>query len=429
MRGPGVVLHALRGGICVAAGFVKRHARSIWQILFFVLLLAMCVLFAMVDNSVIGYLPLLLVCLLLVTMPVYVALLRRGIDLEEGAQLQTCNRGDVVDVAVIVRNRSWLLAPRVEVSLFVSNLSGDVDAITHERFALLPHEQRELVLSARFDHVGAYQVGIHALRVFDLVGIFCRQRKAFEHQEVLVMPRIAEIKQLSISQEQASDSSQFRQSVISDGYDYVGMREYELGDSMKNVHWKASARFEQLLTRVRERQINPGMCIVADRCTLWPSGEELMCMYDAVIESTLSLASYARANGIECSVVIPDALGQMMAFESVRQWNHVDLLQAMPKLEPASPALSVTDVLHEVAAGLHSASNIVVCSSNPTDELVSSMITARMHRKNVLFVCARPKGLDDDFERGIAQMLSRLVQVQVSVLVLSDSIELQGGEL
>lgn len=429
MRRLGISLQAVRGGLSAAFAFVKRHARALRLGLFVLVLLALCVLFALVDNTVIGYLPLLLVLLLLVLMPVYVLALSRGIELEEGVQVQTCQRGDVVDVAVNVRNRTWLLAPRIEVSLFISNLQGDVDAITRERFALLPHEARELTLSARFDHVGEYQVGIHALSVFDLLGIFCKRRRAFQHQEVLVMPRIVEIKQLSVSQEQMCDSSRFRQSVVSDGYDYVGMREYELGDSMKNVHWKASARFEQLLTRVRERQINPGICIVADRCTQWPNGEELMCMYDAIIESTLSLASYARENGIECSVAMLDSLGQTNVFESMRQWDYADLLQAMPRLEPPSDTIFVANVLREASAGLHSASNIIVCSSNLSDELVSSMIAARMQRKNVLFVYARPKGLDDCVEHDIAKSLSRLGQAQVSAFVLSDSAELQGGEL
>lgn len=424
-----ILLCAVHGGLSAALAFAKRHARALWVALFMVLLLALCVLFALVDNTVIGYLPLVLVLLLLVLMPAYVLALSRGIELEEGTQVQTCQRGDVVDVAVEVRNSTWLLAPRIEVSLFISNLQGDIDAITNERFALLPHEARELTLSARFDHVGEYQVGIHALSVFDLLGIFCKKRRAFNQQEVLVMPRIVEIKQLSVSQEQVCDSNCFRQSVVSDGYDYVGIREYELGDSMKSVHWKASARFEQLLTRVRERQINPGICIVADRCTQWPNGEELMCMYDAIIESTLSLASYARENGIECSVAMSDSLGQMTAFESVRQWDYADLLQAMPRLEPPCATLSIVDMLHEVAGGLHSASNIIVCSSNLSDELVSSMIAARMQRKNVLFVCARPKGLDDCVEHGIAKSLSLLAQAQVSAFVLSDSAELQGGEL
>ena len=418
------------GALKQAGGFLRRHREALLKALLVVFLAAVCVLPALVDNTVIGYLPIVVLLLTVLVMGLYLLVLNRFIKVEESQLACTCQRGDTVDVALRVENAGLLLAQRIDAGLYISDLEGKVDIETTESFALLPKESRELEIAARFDHVGCYRVGLKSLMIQDLLGLFKKQRALRGEGEVVVEPRVIELGSLPVSQEQISDNSLFRQSVVSDGYDYVGLRDYQMGDSMKSVHWKASARHESLLTRIRESQINPGVSVVVDLCTQWPTGEQLMCCYDAVIESALAVSSYARGNGIDCGLVAADAADGLRSLGlSSQRWDPNSLLQNVPRLVPYDQNMAASDAVRAVTRGVHSPSNIVVCSSCPTSDLVESLIEARMRGKNALLFAACPIGLEEDEKHAFARSLSRLSEAQVPYAIFSDARELEGGAL
>lgn len=392
------------------------------------LLAVVCALPAVVDNSVIGYLPILALVFSLICMAIYLQLLDRGVELDAKGASCTCQRGDEVDVVLGVQNAGYLLASRIEASLYISNLEGGVDVEVFERFALLPKENRELELSARFDHVGCYAVGIRSIVLFDLFALFKKTRKLKGISEVVVEPRLIELSGLPIAQEQACDNNRFKNSVVNDGYDYVGLRDYELGDPMKSVHWKASARFESLFTRVRESQINPGVCIVVDRYTSWPRGEEHMCCYDAVVESALALMHHARFNGIDFDVVVSDVERGPVSLGNTGSLDVNALMHAVPRLEETGAGRDACEALRMSSQSVHSFSNIVVCSSAVNDELISSLIGAYVRQKSVVLLAVEPKDIDDDAKRELSRALARLREANIPCVSFNDARELEGRD-
>ena len=412
-----------------ALAWLKRHRSVIGKTVLVLAIVAIAALPAVVDNTIIGYLPILLVLFTLLAMALYVQLLRRSITFEEGSMLSTCQRGETVDITVKVTNKSILLCSRIDVRLHISNLQGETDVSRDERFSLLPKESRTLILTARFDHIGTYQVGLQSLKVYDLIGLFSFSQPTAGTYKVQVMPRIVELEKLQIAEEQVSDNSMVQRSVVSDGMDYVGMRDYELGDSMKNIHWKASARFDTFLTRIRERQINPSICVVLDRSSAWVDGERMMQVFDAVVESALSIMSYARDHGLECTIAVSTEDGEVRPFVSMQQWDYADILEVLPRLQQEDLRCDICDTIRDVTKGLYSASTVVVCSANPSERLLSELISVHVRSKHIKLLFAHPSDLTSQEENHYLRRLSRLSVAQVPYLLFSTIDELRDGEL
>ncbi|MDO4501705.1 MAG: DUF58 domain-containing protein [Coriobacteriia bacterium] len=405
--------------------FFKTHASTILKVLITVALLGTAALPAVLDNTIIGYLPLLMVVAGILFSFAYLQILKRSVTFQETGTQGNCLRGEASSIGVKVTNGSFLLCPRIEVELFVSDLEGNVDAATFERISLLPKEERELMLAARFDHIGEYQVGLRSFTIFDLFGLFSSQMKTARPSVVSVAPRLADLSGLDVVHQSETDVLSMNRSVINDGFDYVGMREYVLGDTMKTIHWKASARFGDLMTRLYEKQVNPDICVVLDATSRWPHGEQMMCLYDAVIEGVLSMASYAVENGIESTVATADENGVPVEFLSRGSWGYEDLMRAVPKLRPSKENAGTAQLLHRMTMGMYSSSNIAVFSSNPTEQLLSEVISAHAAGKHVQFLMAHPADWERAEEEHVKRMLSRLSAARVPYYLYSTAQDLE----
>lgn len=408
------------------AAFFKRHGAALGKAVLVVFIAALAALCAVVDNTVIGYLPLCMVVFGVVVNFAYLQILRRAVSVEEDFNLRDCNRGETVDIGVTVANRSFLLCPRIEASLFISNLTGEANATVDQCISLLPKESRRLEITARFDHIGRYRVGLQSLTIYDLFGLFTSKIAVSEAQEVEVAPYLVDISKLDVEKQAAAENAANNQTALNDGFDYVGMRDYALGDPMKSIHWKASARYEDLMTRLYEHQINPTICVVVDSTTQWPGGERMMCMYDAVIEAALSIASYAQDNGIECVVVVADGDGEPREFLPRKPWGYSDILDALPRLYGAKEGVSAAFAVRQAVRGMYTSNNIIVCSSNPDERLISEMISSRVVGKHMGMYFARPADLERAQEDSLMRSLSQLSAAQIPYRLYADARELRG---
>lgn len=409
------------------AGAIGDHKGAIGRGAIVVALLALAALPPFVDNTIIGYLPLLLVLSVIVLMAAYIAALGRCISFDERSGLKDCRRGEDVDFVVTVTNNSVLLVPRVDVRLYLSNLFGGVDTYTEQSFSLLPKETKEFRMQVRFDHIGQYRAGLHSLVVHDLVGLFSHRFTPGEGKQVMVMPNVVPLSRVEAVKQLALDNQRITSSIINDGMDYSGMRDYVPGDPFKSIHWKASARFETYLTRLFETQINPTMCIVLDGRCSWSGEDRLMEVYDAVMEAALSFDAYARENGFEHSLIMPVSGGGLSQTVLSGYADCVGVMRKLPSLVTDGSVMSASELVRTGLSGRYAANSVIVCSADFSRDLASTLVTLKGAGKSPVLVAARPSDLSSEERRQCARVLAPLADAQIPCFMFSDSRELRGG--
>lgn len=139
-------------------------------------------------------------------------------------------------------------------------------------------------------HVGPMQPGVEAVTVSDLLGL-CSWRVEPKKQPggLLVLPQPFEVgPQVYAAGESGSESMARAAEDLTSPAD---VRAYQPGDPMRKVHWKLSARKQELLVRRYEAPVMPDALILLD-CSQPPeqgSREALLDIQDALLETAASV--------------------------------------------------------------------------------------------------------------------------------------------
>ena len=148
---------------------------------------------------------------------------------------------------------SKLLPVLFKVDLFAPRaiVSSDTGQWISEETGLLWYQQA--VFSREFfpDRRGVYDLGPPILRAGDLFGFYSRRTSATERFEVIVYPRIVNIRSVTLPKREFFGIPGAK-SPVEDPVFVFGTRDYQPGRPARGIHWKASARHNRLQEKLCE---------------------------------------------------------------------------------------------------------------------------------------------------------------------------------
>lgn len=178
--------------------------------------------------------------------------LHKKISAEISIPIPVADRGQKVGVQVRVRNRGWFPAARVRIRTVCRQQFGE----EREAFSLNGSvaDRGETVLradvSASFS--GRVFLTVRDIRVSDYLGILTLRMPAGQEAYFHVMPEIYDVPLLVSEQAKrfSGDSDIFDEKKSGDDVSEIfQIREYRGGDRMQRVHWKMSARTDELMVK------------------------------------------------------------------------------------------------------------------------------------------------------------------------------------
>jgi uncharacterized protein (DUF58 family) len=153
---------------------------------------------------------------------------------------------------------------------------------------------------------GEYTLGLNALYVRDLTGLFTLKRKIPGKVRLSVMPRVSDLTYFPLAANllsQAHSNFEMREedyAVISD------IRSYLPSDSIKRVHWKLTAKRLEWLVKIFQSNALNQITIIMDTTRLVFTPELTMAMEDAMIEFTLGLVQYCLRHAMPVEFITGD---------------------------------------------------------------------------------------------------------------------------
>jgi uncharacterized protein (DUF58 family) len=393
-----------------------------------VFVLALLSVPAVFINGVYGYLPALFAVFALLLSLGYLAALKRSLVFAEISDFSNCRRETEVGFTVELRNRSPLIFPRLEPVFYISDIFGGDDTLTSQRITLSPREKRGFDFTVRFDHIGSYSAGIKKIVIHDLLGLFSCELKNAKRYRVDVSPKIFDVSNLDIAHTVLTESEKHRAPTTIDGADYIGVREYVWGDPIKTIHWKLSARGETYLTKQFESYGIVGVSVLFDFFSPKYDAETMMSVFDAVVESGLSIGYFAEENGMEHEIVYKDFRGETKRVSRGRGEDLSDIIADMPRISHTDGARLGVGLLSEEAGSRYSHGNIVYCTANPTEEIADMLCELKLKRKRPLLIAVIPEKIADDKKDELMRPLKTLEYEGIPYYVLASARELGGGE-
>ena len=161
--------------------------------------------------------------------------------------------------------------------------------------ALRWYERVRRTYRIRGDNRGVYQFGPVEIYAGDIFG-FRRQHVTLDHRDtVIVYPKVVPVEALGLPAGRPIGDLAYSRRLIEDPLRYLGVREYAQGDSIKYVHWKATARTRQLQVRTFDPSASHNLMLMIDVQT----SERPYSIVPDYMELLASAAASLAAEGLE----------------------------------------------------------------------------------------------------------------------------------
>lgn len=171
---------------------------------------------------------------------------------------------------------------------------------------------------------GAYDIAVSRARAMDALGIFSKRLTLPKPRRVYIMPTPREPEPMPELRTFASP--QLRDKPGGGFAEAHEMRDYRPGDSLRDIHWKLSAKTDKLIVRQAQEPVQRTVLITLDR----PADRE---KYSAVLGELLWLSRYLLENGAKHTVCWLSSEGAPELFE-VKSENELDELMKRLLSEP-----------------------------------------------------------------------------------------------
>jgi uncharacterized protein (DUF58 family) len=257
-------------------------------------------------------------------------------------------------------------------------------------FSLRGNEQLGRSYRIRPERRGIYPFGPVALSAGDPFGLFTIQTRFGRRDWLVVYPRLVPLDGLELPYQAPFGDVSVRQSIFQDPVRTVGVRDYRPSDSFRHVHWKASARRQNLQVRVFEPTTAHTLILMLNVATFaryWEGTRpEIL---ERLVSATASIANYAIDQhwlaGLTANGAMPNA-DQPIRVPPGRGPDQLSfLLEALAGVTSFTTAPFERFLLQE-SSRLAWGATLVIVTAVVTDEILASLERLRDAGRRIVLV-------------------------------------------
>lgn len=183
---------------------------------------------------------------------------------------------------------------------------------------------------------GLASLGPLQLSTADPFGLFVRTDELGDVTPITIVPQVVPLPRLTDRTGRAGGTAQTSSHRLGQGADNLSPRRYVPGDSMRRIHWRATAHRGDLMVRQEEQESSPDALVVLDRAgARWVTvgGDTDFNAFDRAITACASIAVHLVDNGFAVDVVDATGvlIGRLRGAEDERDGLLVSLAGTAPR--------------------------------------------------------------------------------------------------
>jgi len=328
-----------------------------------------------------------------------------GLEYERRFSQVRAFQGEQVTLTLTVRNRkplpiTWLnITDTFPASLPIDEQDVSLNMATqqgefHTFWMLGALQQVTRRFTIHCTERGFHRFGPATLRTGDGFGFFGRKATLPAQQTLIVYPRLYPVTELGLPSKSPFGDRRAQGHLFEDPLRMAGVREWQSSDSLRRVHWKATARHQQMLSRVYEPSEEQQILVVLNVATLarhWHGTiPELL---ERAISVAGSLAAVAADERLAVGLLANGALpGSDQPIRLLPGRNPQQLVQILELLAAVTPFATgpVEALLLQEAPRLAWGATLVVVTAIAHDALLATLLElVDAGRRVVLFTLAQ----------------------------------------
>jgi len=314
-------------------------------------------------------------------------------------------RGETVDLRLEVSNRklvplTWLtIHDRFPAELKIVDKDLSVNINSHQTdfntfWMLGPLQRITRNFQIECTQRGFHRYGPIAMETGDGFGFFNRGRKDEGIEHLIVYPQLYSVAELNLPAKNPFGETRASNTLFEDPLRTVGIREWQSSDDLRRVHWKATARQQQMLSRIYEPSEEQQILIFLNVTTMerhWHG--HIPELQERTISVAGSLAAVVDEQRLSVGLIANAALPESdQTIRLLPSRNPGQLMQILEMLALVTPFATqpIERLLLQEAAHLPWGATIVVVTAIAHEELlVALMDLIQAGRRVMLFTLAQ----------------------------------------
>ena len=311
--------------------------------------------------------------------------------------------GEEVSMTITLTNRKPVPLGKVrmedEVPIEIEIAEGDVVASHNPRSQTLRHSTtmgwyERIRWSYRIvgRQRGFYRIGPARIESGDLFGFFSSEKRAPDHDFLLVYPRVVPLPELGLPAGRPLGEVRGGIRIYEDPSRPMGLRDYQQGDPLKAVDWKASAKMQQLQVKTFEPSstITVVLVVVVETTARYWEGYSPTNL-ERVITAAASVATYAAERQYSLGLfsngtpILTDRPMKISPSSSPEQLTII--LEALATLRPLALGPMAAQ-LAEHSRRFPMGATLVIIAALVTEEMVEAIrnLKSRGYRLTLLYL-------------------------------------------
>ena len=206
--------------------------------------------------------------------------------------------GQPIPYFFVLQNDSLCVFASISVNLF-SSFSSVEDLPGDTEYELLPGDKYAFETKLTCKYRGEYEVGVKEVIMTDFLRLFRIRYQIPGTIKALVLPKITRVSSLKSIDSLAALPQ--RTSLIERTEPDIVVRDYAAGDSLKQIHWKATAREQKLKVRNLTGEEKQGISLLWDTRRYSKEPKDYLPIEDKILETALAISIFLAEKNIPFS--------------------------------------------------------------------------------------------------------------------------------
>lgn len=240
---------------------------------------------------------------------------RRGLTYQRYFSNTRVYEGEKIELIEVLGNMKLLPMPWIRMEARISpnlrfrsqgglDIRGDL--YHHSVFVMGPYQRITRTHEITCLKRGCYQMDEVSLSCGDIFGLLTLGQTHRVGLEVLVYPPLLDMRLLDVPSRRWQGDAVVKRFIEPDPFLVNGIREYRPGDHMRDVHWPATARVNNLMVKTFDYTASPKLFVLVNIQGHADQWGDMTQDEHAPIEYLISLAgtyaAWARNNGVDIAV-------------------------------------------------------------------------------------------------------------------------------
>jgi uncharacterized protein (DUF58 family) len=251
----------------------------------------------------------------------YIITKSRSITIAIKCDKKVYNAGDEHEFVTITKNDGILPVPYIIIKN--KNLTRINPKYNGNAIALNPLEIKFVRNVVRFNTRGVYNLGEVHFSISDLFSVFEMRKNVDLNVQIKVYPKIYELNKFIVNGSDIFKNAMSIKTNIEDLYSARDIRKYTLGDNLKRVNWKVSAKHGELYVKELESVSGEESNLILDLGRHNTLLDDNGLSEEQLVDFCISLVNYMQLKGVKTKLFINAKLPKKVHVESRQDFNEL----------------------------------------------------------------------------------------------------------